>query len=471
MTPSSNEHMAHPAHDRVSPSLRRGAGRRAFTLLEVLLAASCATLVAIASVSLFLAFTGSDKRLERRFEQHSQLSRVHLVVERALSSLVLSERAALPRPGASATASAVVETESVPTGTDSTRASEASGLVRARAAINTTGTPTGGRSGGSTAEGSRDSTAGDRVSGDPAGPKPPPRMILEIDHSPAAVPPVAQPAPAQPPPRRMMARPQRLELVLSSSPVPNDSSRADTWTLAGGSGRPSGSTSAERSRSGGSSDRESQTRGLSHGRRSTSLSAAGEGESDLAAALNESPMRAVRGAFELRPQQAEADMSRIVPVSTSAVQSGSWELWWVPLPPRRDLSGSRGTGEDTTEIVEVAAPLGEPFRIARDIAYMEWRMIVDRQRTTNFQAIYQQDLPAYVELEIETVGGLYANWLFEISSGDYVVGAEVPTPGIRPGGVRDVVKDANGAPTGGVPARSGDGGKGAEVGTKSGGGK
>ena len=80
------------------------------------------------------------------------------------------------------------------------------------------------------------------------------------------------------------------------------------------------------------------------------------------------------------------------------------ELWWVPLPPPNMPESIRFL--DHT--------LPEPTLLCAHIASLKWTGFMDHQRLDHIRAIESRQLPAYVELEITTTGGLYASWMFEL---------------------------------------------------------
>lgn len=95
-----------------------------------------------------------------------------------------------------------------------------------------------------------------------------------------------------------------------------------------------------------------------------------------------------RGAFEVRREEGS-----------------DWPtLWWVPLPPR-DMPA--------TVVFDVES-LPAPRRLCHEVRRLTWTAFIDRQRVPLIRAIEKGQLPAYIELEIETAGGGYGNWMFEL---------------------------------------------------------
>jgi len=208
-----------------------------------------------------------------------------------------------------------------------------------------------------------------------------------------------------------MLAPQRLELVLSATPVPQTDQLR--------------SMVRQRMRDGGSAAKSKFDAPATE--RGTLLA---DASTDAAAdAANQLPVKAIRGAFELRPQLKRDPATNLLEPETLVGGAPLWELWWIPLPPKND------TLIDPTDAkaVEAAArerqtamasgAVGDPYKVASNLAFVEWRMFQGRARQRQFEAAYWSDLPAYVEMEVETADGLTGNWLFEVSADQ---GAEVP---------------------------------------------
>lgn len=106
-----------------------------------------------------------------------------------------------------------------------------------------------------------------------------------------------------------------------------------------------------------------------------------------------------RGAFELRREDDEPFPS----------------LWWVPLPPR-DIPMGVAFDENS---------LPKARRLCREVRSLTWTAFIDSGRVPLVRAIEKVQLPAYIELEIETAGGAYGNWMFELS---WTIGPELEAP-------------------------------------------
>jgi uncharacterized membrane protein YgcG len=177
---------------------------------------------------------------------------------------------------------------------------------------------------------------------------------------------------------------QRLEVVLTDSPVPDRTRDVWVWAL----------EAAPVS---------------SHDAATTS---------DVEAEEAQSPFRAVRGAFEFWPQGTRGEQGRFEDLLRSLGDNPEtpllWELWWIPLPPRGEFI------DDPPPAVPV---LAEPYLIASNIRYARWTMYDDREKKVRHVAALRQNIPAYIEFEVETGAGLSAEFMFEV---DAAQGPEAP---------------------------------------------
>lgn len=370
--------------------------RRAFTLLETLLAASIGSVIVLAVLSIVWLVQTTDRRLNHRYEQMGDLRAARLVMSRTFTRLLVSSQ---PPP-------AMAPGE----GTGQRWAD----IKRKR-------------------DTDPDAFGPDRISltPDPSLAS----MVMER---------------AGPDARRIT--PQRLEVVLTDPPVPSPRAKAASDAAV------AAILTADASRRSGA-----QRRPESESRRDRASGATGEGErgpgargSGARAAGAQAPrtppreakggdragpardaaadtappeetdmaVRSVRGAFELRPD----------PLARPG--EPSWELWWVSLPRLGQAPGE----------VELAPVLDEPFRVASHIRYLSWRFYRDRDWMHEVHAAISDELPAYVEVEIETTAGLRDKWLFEIS---FARGPELRRRSV--GGPNDASSPGSG------PDRSGSG--------------
>lgn len=116
-------------------------------------------------------------------------------------------------------------------------------------------------------------------------------------------------------------------------------------------------------------------------------------------------VRAVRGAFELRPQATTAQ--------GRASDEQAYELWWVPLRLEDEDADQDREDAALEDAVERAARERE-YLIAGDLTFVRWRMFDDRLKKTEFRAVAANKLPAYIEMQVRTRGGLEGEWLFEV---------------------------------------------------------
>lgn len=275
----------------------------------------------------------------------------------------------------------------------------------------------------------------------------------------------------------LIASPQRLEVVLTDSPVPSrraevvaravesdvarsvdarrrasDAARGvregtnrDSIGGGGGASRTNTPGGASRTNTPGGADRTNTPGGADRPDNRAAPSndgpARGAGPAQEPGAIPGAPsplditLRSVRGVFELRPQPGAT--------LDGAGRPRSWELWWMPLP----RVGS------TWDEVEPAPELDPPFRIASHIRYLHWRIYRDRAWLNSVRATVPPELPAYIEAEIETTAGLSDRWLFEVT---YAFGPELPrrtdaAPGA--GGADDRRSGASPRVTGGGAAK------------------
>ena len=142
-------------------------------------------------------------------------------------------------------------------------------------------------------------------------------------------------------------------------------------------------------------------------------------------------------------------------MSTVGLQTeatGLWQIWWVPLP----RIGSDGTvevlpGSDPAQ----GDPVSRQYLIASNLRYVKWTVFQGRQRKDELTSIWSGDLPAYVELEVETAASLRVNWMFEI---DWAVGPEVPHKSSTAGGAANGKSDTTGGSRFDQPAADTSGG-------------
>ncbi|MFO0830239.1 MAG: hypothetical protein U0637_00210 [Phycisphaerales bacterium] len=391
--------------------------RAAFTLIEVALATVIGSIVLIAALSLVATMERTQRTVARRAADTAQLQRTQMVLQRAFGSILVSAPAP-QRPASVAVAQ--------PAGQDGTSA-PGGGSATTTAASNTPSVSRevpaesrGRRAPGEAPDrgpgarresGPAGSTAPATGAGTGSGAQPP------TTTTPSASQPLVRP-PEDAPPRVILHHddlvsrffmtlketdgtvsriaPQRLEMVLIEPPVPTQ--QPDPFVL------------AQQVRL------EAKRRGIAHERPDQSDQApdtAGQ-EPDAAsnpdaAASEDWGIRAVRGAFELLPKEDQSGQALLGEDGNPK----AWELWWVPLAPRMTIEEVREMGR--ARAVLEASSYGQPFRVATDLTACRFRMFSDRTRKEEYQATIQNELPAYAEVDVATVAGVSATWLFEVS--------------------------------------------------------
>jgi hypothetical protein len=241
--------------------------------------------------------------------------------------------------------------------------------------------------------------------------------------------------------------PQRLEIVLTDPPVPTtvDPFEAARRVQARAARRAASREAPAEENDGATTTPEATARADD----ATGARPSDETEADEP----EVAIRAFRGVFQFRPEEPTEAQAReqAFALERGEVVRPTFRLEWQPLRPR-------GYFEQDAE-PPPAVPEGEPFVVARDIAYANWIFFDNGTRQTTFDATWGNDLPAYVELEIETSRGTRVNWMFEVG---WAFGPEVPPPdrarrGLERIGNQGANPEATPSPSPTPPA--GDGGK------------
>jgi type II secretory pathway pseudopilin PulG len=339
--------------------------RAGFTLLETMLAATIAALVVLVLLSVMFAMERSERVLAARAEQSGDLQRARLVMQRVSMNILMSSK---PPPRKDSTARATAETG------DASKAGDKGAGDKGK--------------GAAPAEAPQDAIT--------------PRLILDADPRLAGL---FMSKGDEPGSRYAI---QRLEVVLTDSPVPSTSRDEAVFVQSG----------APRRRRPGGGEEESGPR-----RATRDEQASGDAAVRAAVFAEEAQgmVRAPRGALEFWPQTGEGTQRRLEAIRGLAADDPSrpvlWDLWWVPLPPRSE------DPEGPPPPEAAWANMGEPYLIASNIRFARWTAFDDREKKVRLAAARRQDLPAYVELEMETAAGLRVHWMFET---DCAVGPEVP---------------------------------------------
>ncbi len=272
--------------------------RRGFTLIETVLAASLGALLVLMVVSMFVFMDRSEGAQVRRVEQTESLSRIHKVMERVFSAVVVADQ----------NTAAQLQSGATDTSKDGKRKPK----------------------------------------------REPARLLLAADTSHV----LAQQM------RKFhtgSGAVQRLEVVVDRLPVPRNFARGLTGDVG------------------------------------TSLQANQTGNQEAISGP-------IRGVFELRPDAATLRVDGQAAPQRENDRVG-WTLWWRALRFDED-------GPDPTEIDPTEDPTAVP--IASGLAACNWKAFVKRERQDTISVISYLDLPAYMEMEVKTLGGYYANWMFEM---------------------------------------------------------
>lgn len=369
---------------------------RGFTLLETIMAASIGLVVVLAAMGVFLSMQRADGALARRAAQVTDLQKLHSVMRRSFTALSMSDAPAPQiRMGArESTVTASRSAEPAAGGTSGT-GSVAAEAPNSAATGTSSAQPRDG-AGGPAPGSAEDTEARARSGSRQATPRtpPPPRFVLASD--------------ARIADRQMILRltgsggggggggatagqtassPQRFELVLAQAVVPP----ARPTPALGATVLDARSTTRE--------SQESEER---------------ESGDDPAQAVTYRT-KSVRGAFEVVP-----DIEAIAARRDDDDRPDPWMVVWRPLPPVTNTPTA--TGDLAEQTTALSPPPDEPVVIARGLAFVRWQVFHNMERRGEMLATWAQELPAYITMEVQTIDGLYANWMFEV---DWVVQAEV----------------------------------------------
>lgn len=358
-------------HGRPSRRVARG-----FTLLETMLAAAIGLVVVMAVFGILDSLTRTERVVERHVSESEELARLHRVMSRTFSSLAMSDAPPPPMQSLRERQSAARRSEEAAASGSSPANESTPGAAGVPADAVSARAMQSLQARGMDAASAQAALSAARAQGGAAVNRQ--RTTAEIDAAERRIDAekLREQRRARPPnrvsltsdssarvelaalPRRMneLASPQRLEVVLAESPVPLP---ADVAT---------------------------STRGATGARE----------------------VHAYRGVFELLPES-----DGLVEEADSRPQS--WALWWRPLPAAVNATAP-GTSDPVDE--SVALPGGAalpPVRIAGGIASLQWRAFHENSKKTDYSAAWAQELPGYFEMEVRTVGGRYANWMFEVS--------------------------------------------------------
>lgn len=195
------------------------------------------------------------------------------------------------------------------------------------------------------------------------------------------------------------------------------------------------------------------------------------------------------GTFELTPPGPAPfdgrDQSQETGNPESSAREG-WTLWWRPIEPPINPSAVEVLGMAALEPVDretsgaatrttptSAGATGSPsllidprmdstaIPLIRGLEMCRWSVYRGRKLMPDYAATYSGELPAYVQLEIRTTSGVYANWMFEVGWATVREPAQIEAARLnqalasRGGGAGGAGGDREGGPVSGRPARRG----------------
>lgn len=341
--------------------------RRAFTLLEVMLAAILGTLVVVSAIGLFDLMRRSDDRQFERMALAQEIALTHATVERALTTLVLSDA---PLPG-----------------------NEKEMDERLR----------------------RFEQAVDNNEPEPFDETEPiPRMILRPDEN-------GQLMEFELDNRTQRMRTQTFEVTCLVPPV-RGARPEERMFDPEGDARRRAMTPEQRRRAAAEQDERDrrrsrdrdQTRDEPRGDTDRAADAEDNRDEDEEEEDTVQIAPGVRGVFELIPDHLE-------PLGGATIQTArkpradvgqGLTLWWRELPPAIEPDAS----ED--ELARQQRRLldweGRRVPLIRGLSWLRWEVYRGDRFDTRTLATWQRELPAYVKLNFETVSGRRESWMFEI---------------------------------------------------------
>jgi len=181
----------------------------------------------------------------------------------------------------------------------------------------------------------------------------------------------------------------------------------------------------------------------------------GDGESDEDAEFV-SLAPGVRGVFEMRwdPPRLRPDGGEVGSVADRVDApkpgDGSWSLWWRPLTQaeidvlwEENLSADESLREDYMRRAARTlpdGPLSGAVKLVSDLEWCRWEVVRGGETLSSCTAYAQEELPAFVTLELKTMSGMWMKWMLEVDwtrgpePGDPVEGSggsgaqQLPTP-------------------------------------------
>lgn len=410
--------------------------RRGFTLLEVVLATALGAMVMLVCFALLRSMEKLERPLAVRQQELADLHRTRTVIQRAMSTLVMSDTTPPVNPNARRTVASSSSTSEDANKSAFETAAEATQTKQQQQA------------------------------------RPPSRLLLEADQSDelkAMLQQVGMPADSA-------ASIQRMEVVVDTPPIApafraelgdliastyaqNKVANGQTSSTSGSSGTTGLSNASSVSaasmsgslRTSTTSSASSSARGTALRNRLTNAAQSGTANGNRRSlSLNGTSAGAaktgsLRGAFEIRPMLTDANLE--------ARRDGKpllYELWWSPLPAARDTSKSSPLSANSSSASNPALDdprtleaWGEPVLLADNLVKCRWQFFSSGEKRSAHSAVWDKELPAYVEFEIQTKTGLYENWMFEVG---WTKGPELATTETENAGGPDAANPTGGGP-------------------------
>ncbi len=342
-------------HERTASKVLR-LNTPAFTLLETVLATVIGAMVVIACMGMFAAVARTETALANRANEVTELAMTQRTLRRALLTMVMMPAADRPDPD-------------LPQQLDQ-----------------------------------------QPDDGEAPEPMPVPRFIIEADPSPALEPMLVAAAsdgfPLPPVSGTDIPRPQRLEMVLASPPVPQGLSEAGAlaqtgWALVS-------QADAQLDATAGVAEANERT---DPGYRSVfELRPDGYRERIIAGL-------GITGAASIPANFGRGDDGRLELPRRLRQPARGWTLWWRPVYEEERAARDAGLpfdADNRPELLAEAVPLVRTLVECRFSAFALDRDAGAGNRFTQFSAWASEDLPGYVEVEARTANGRYANWMFEV---------------------------------------------------------
>lgn len=345
--------------------------RRAFTLLEVMLAAVLGTLVVLSALGLFDIMRRADIRQAERAALLEEVELTHRAIGNALTSLVMTD---LAMPG-----------------------NEKDMDDRLR----------------------RFERAVDNNEPDPLDDnEPAPRLVLRTD-------PEGVWMEYEVDGRAGRMRAQTLELTARRPPVLGgrpqdalfDAAAEARWRAMTPEDRRRATERADRPASRSTRDRDRAAERDRSRRDSERSDARADRREDEDEEDEETPPLApgVRGVFELLPDalQPEGGATFERTRKPRADVGGGLTLWWRELPPVLD---PEATEEEIRRHQRRLLDFnGRRIPLISGLSWLRWEVYRGDRFDTRTRATWQRELPAYVKVSFETVGGRRENWMFEVA--------------------------------------------------------